>query len=126
MNATLTAGTIIVTLALLAYSIAVLNEQVRNVLTKTTLYFLTLGIILDIAATSLMILGSTNSPFTFHGFIGYSALLAMLIDAILIWRTYLNAGTSVRLSRSLHLYSRFAYSWWVIVYITGGVLVAMK
>ena len=92
MNATLIAGSIVVTLALAAYSVAILTEQIKKVLTVTTLIFITIGIILDIAATLLMILGSPNAPFTLHGFVGYSALAVMLIDAIWIWRSYKKFG----------------------------------
>jgi uncharacterized repeat protein (TIGR03987 family) len=126
MNSLLVAGSIIVTLALAFYSIGILSEQVQKKITKRILLFLTAGIVSDFAATILMILGSTNSPFTFHGFIGYSALLVMVIDASLIWRSYLKNGPGSTPTRSLHLYSRYAYSWWVIVYITGGLLVILK
>jgi len=73
-----------------------------------------------------MILGSTNSPFTLHGFLGYSALLAMLIDVIMIWSFYKRNGSKIEVPRKLHRYTLYAYSWWVIAYITGSLLVMMK
>lgn len=126
MNPLLIAGSIIVTAALVAYSIAVITEQVKKIINRTTLIFLTAGIILDITATLFMIIGSPNSPFTLHGFLGYSALAAMLTDSILIWRTSLKDGVNAQVKKSLHIYSRYAYLWWVVAYITGGLLVAMK
>lgn len=126
MNPLLIAGSIIVTAALASYSIAIITEQVKKSLGRTTLIFITAGILLDIAATLFMIIGSPNSPFTLHGFLGYSALAVMLIDSILIWRSYLQNGLNSTLSKSLHLYSRYAYLWWVVAYITGGLLVALK
>lgn len=126
MNPLLIAGSIIVTAALAAYSIAIITEQVKKIINSTTMIFITAGIVLDIAATVCMIIGSPNSPFTFHGFLGYSALLVMLIDAILIWRTYLSEGINSKASKFLHLYSRYAYLWWVVAYITGALLVALK
>jgi len=120
------AGTMIVTAALISYTIAIINEQRKHRVTNRVLTFLTLGVVLDITATICMIMGSTNTPFSFHGFLGYSALAAMLTDAILLWRFRLKKGDPQEVTRSLHLYSRLAYSWWVIAYITGGLIVFLK
>jgi hypothetical protein len=126
MNAILIAGSVIVTLALTAYTVAIVTEQRKKIISRTVLFFLTLGISLDIIATVLMIAGSPNSPFTFHGFIGYSALTVMLIETFIVWRSYVRNGLNSMLSEVAHQYSRYAYSWWVIAYITGGLLVALK
>ena len=123
MNISILVGTITVTAALLAYSIAVLTEQFKKKINKVVLIFLTLGIILDITATSFMIYGSSNSAFTLHGMLGYSALLAMLIDAYLIWKNYLKVGENIK--NSIHVYSLVAYLWWIVAFITGGLLVAL-
>jgi len=126
MNSLLLTGSIIVTFALIAYSIGVLTEQRKRKITRNVLLFISIGIILDITATLFMIIGSPNSAFTFHGLLGYSALAVMLIDVFLIWKLKLAAGINAEVPRGLHLYSRYAYSWWVIAYITGGLLVALK
>ena len=123
MKTSILIGSITVTAALLSYSIAVITEQIKKKINKTVLVFLTLGIILDITATSFMIFGSSNSPFTLHGLVGYSALLAMLIDTYLIWKNYLQFGENIK--SSIHRYSLMAYIWWVIAFITGGLLVAL-
>ena len=116
----------VVTLALISYSIGVITEQRKRKLVKAVLIFVTTGIILDIIATICMIIGSTNSPFTIHGFLGYSALVAMLIDVILIWKFYTQNGSEVSVPVRLHRYTLYAYLWWVIAYITGSMLVMMK
>ncbi len=126
MNSLLLTGSIIVTFALIAYSIGILSEQRKKKVTRTVLLFISIGIILDITATLFMIIGSSNSPFTFHGLLGYSALAVMLIDVFLIWKLKLGAGFNAEVPRGLHLYSRYAYSWWVIAYITGGLLIVLK
>ena len=118
-------GAFIVTLALISYSIAVFKERRKKQITKKILTFLTIGIILDITATACMIIGSTKSPFTLHGSLGYSALTLMLIDTILIWRFYKN-DTNLVVPKGLHIYTSIAYSWWIIAYITGSLLVMMK
>ena len=126
MNTLLIIGTSIVILALIAYSIGIIKEQITHTLSKKVMSFLTAGIILDITATTFMILGSSNDPFTIHGFIGYLALAVMLIDVILVWRIRISKGADARVPRSLHLYSRYAYAYWVIAFITGGLMVAIK
>jgi hypothetical protein len=124
MNTLSTIGAGIVTLALISYSIGIITEQVKKTLIPRVLIFITIGVTLDITATVFMILGSRNSPFTVHGFIGYSALLVMIIELTRIWRTYQKKGLNAEIPLSVHLYSRYAYIWWVVAYITGS-LIAM-
>jgi uncharacterized protein with PQ loop repeat len=122
MNSTLIAGTIIVTFALISYSIGVITEQRKHSITRFVLIFLTVGIILDITSTIVMIIGSSNIPITFHGCLGYSALTVMLVDIICIWKLKFKHVDTV--PRKLHLYTRIAYAWWVIAYVAGS-LIAM-
>jgi uncharacterized membrane protein len=126
MNPTLLAGTIIVHLALISYTLFIINEHKHKKATGKTLFFLTAGIILDITATVCMIIGSPNSPFTIHGFVGYSSLTGMLIDTILIWKHKSNKGADVAISDKLNLYTKIAYCWWLVAFITGAVIVITK
>ena len=124
MNTLSITGATIVTLALISYSIGIISEQVKRMIIPRVLVFITLGVVLDVTATIFMILGSKNSPFTAHGFIGYSALFVMLIELVKLWRTYNKLGMNAAVPKGLHLFSRYAYIWWVIAYITGS-LIAM-
>ena len=126
MKLILIIGAIIVTLALISYSIAIITEQRKKVITPFILTFLTIGISLDIIATACMIIGSENSPFTLHGLLGYSALAFMLVDTYMIWQFKIKNGYNVVVSKGIHLYSRIAYLWWVAAYITGSMIVALK
>lgn len=119
-------GSMVVTLALVFYSIGFAKEQRHKLVTSRILLFFTIGVILDISATILMILGSTKGGLTFHGFIGYSSLLGMSIDTILLWRYNLKNGPQKPICRSLNIYTRCAYIWWVAAFITGGLLVALR
>ncbi len=119
-------GSMVVTLALVLYSIGFIKEQRHKLVTSGVLLFFTIGVIFDISATILMILGSTKGMLTFHGFIGYSSLLGMSTDTFLLWRYNLKHGTEMKVSKSLHIYSRIAYTWWVAAFITGGLLVALR
>ncbi|PIF05145.1 MAG: hypothetical protein CSA36_08250 [Draconibacterium sp.] len=126
MNLLLRIGTTVVFFALASYSVAILTEQRRKIISKRVLLFLTLGVMLDITATTFMVLGSSKGFLTLHGIIGYSSLLAMFIDAMLIWRLKMHQGINAPAPRKLHLYSRYAYIWWIIAFITGGLLVAFR
>jgi hypothetical protein len=119
-------GASIVIIALLSYSLSIITEQRKKLVTPFVLRFLTIGIVLDITATTFMIIGSTNSAFSLHGILGYSSLSAMLIDTIFIWRFHLTTKAGTIVPKVLHLYSRFAYAWWVIAFITGLMLVVFR
>lgn len=119
-------GSMVVTVALIFYSIGFGKEQRRRKVTSQVLLFFTIGVTLDITATILMIIGSSKGMLTLHGFIGYSSLLGMLTDTYLLWRHNLKNGPSAMVTKRLHIYSRIAYIWWIIAYITGGLLVAIS
>jgi len=126
MNATLVLGTRIVVFALLSYTIAFVIEQRKTRITRAVLTFQCTGLVLDISATALMILGSGSTPLSFHGFIGYSALVIMIVKTLLFWRHYKKHGVSGKVGKSLHWYSRVAYVWWVVAFILGGLIVFLK
>lgn len=120
MNIYTLIGSITISAALIAYSIAIITEQRKKKINKVVLVFLTLAVVLDVTATACMILGSSNSAFTLHGAIGYSALFAMLIDLYLIWKNYLKVGEVI--SKAVHRYTLIAYIWWIVAYVTGTAL----
>ena len=126
MNPLSRTGATIVVFALLSYTIAVVGEQRRHRLAPQVLAFLTVGVLLDVTATIFMILGSSKGAFTLHGVLGYSSLAAMIVDTGLMWRLATSAGPNAGVPRSLHLYTRVAYLWWVAAFVTGGLLVAMR
>lgn len=126
MNAISMTGATIVVFAMISYSIAVITEQKQRRVTKFILRFLTAGVVLDIIATTFMIIGSSRGAFTLHGILGYSSLAAMLIDTVLIWRFYKSNGTGTRVISTLHNYTRIAYGWWIAAFITGILLVATR
>jgi hypothetical protein len=119
-------ASLIVTLALVFYSIGFSKESKRKLITGKVLMFYTIGVCLDITATILMIIGSSKGMLTVHGMIGYSSLLGMLTDTILLWNHNRKKGPDTEVNRGLHIYSRIAFAWWVIAYITGGLLVAIS
>jgi hypothetical protein len=125
MNSTLQTGMSIVFLALIFYSIFIRKEIKTRLVSSRLLLFLSLGLFFDITATAFMIFGSLNSPFTLHGFIGYSALTVMFIDTALLWRIRLLMGNNTTIPKNLHNYSIYAYAWWVVAFISGGIIAMM-
>jgi hypothetical protein len=123
MKPILMIGTSIVNLALLSYTIFIILEIKHRKVSRRVLSFLTIGVILDLTATICMVVGSSKGIFTLHGVIGYSSLTAMSIDAILIWKLRSKSGLNIEIPKATHVYSVIAYSWWVIAYITGALLV---
>ena len=126
MKTILIFGTTIVNLALIFYSIGIIKEQITHIISKKVLVFVSIGLLFDITATILMIIGSENPAFTAHGLLGYSSLTGMLIDAALLWRLRLRNGLNFRVPAGLHWYTRIAYMWWLAAYITGALIVFLK
>ena len=122
MSPILIAGTVIVNLALLSYAIGVASEQRSRRVSSATLNWLRLGVALDITATACMIAGSSSGPFTFHGLLGFSSLAAMIAETGFAWRHRAALGNEP-VPSWLHRYSRIAFGWWVVAYITGAALV---
>ena len=67
MKPVLLVGTTIVNAALIAYSVAIISEQHKKLVSKRVLAFLSIGVLFDIIATCCMIIGSSRSAFTIHG-----------------------------------------------------------
>jgi len=123
MNILSVIGSFIITFSLLSYGIGVISVMRFGFVTRSVLLFLTIGLILDIIAIWFMIAGSENSPFNLHGILGYTALLTMFVNVILLWKEFrakgLNAGISLKIVR----YTKFAYLWWLIIYFLGSVMI---
>ncbi len=126
MKPILIAGTTIVNLALISYTLFIYSERKTRKGSDKVLMFLTIGIILDATATICMIIGSSRPPFSIHGILGYSALAGMLADGFIIWKNRLRNGKESPLSTTLHKYSLIAYFWWIAAYITGALLVMLR
>ena len=125
MDPILRTAVIIVHAALLSYTVGVVLEQRSRRASRAVVSWLTVGVVCDVVATLGMIFGSTRGLLTLHGVLGYSALLGMTVDTARIWRHRLAHGDEI-VPRGLPLFSRFAYLWWVVAYVTGAALVALE
>jgi len=113
------AGIFFVHIALILYTLFIIFENRKQKTTKSVLVFITLAVIFDIAATTCMMIGTTRTYFTFHGILGYTGLLLMITDTVLLWNYKLKYGAEILISNSLNLFSKIAYIWWIIAFITG-------
>lgn len=126
MNSLSIVGAFIMTLSLLAYGIGSISLSRFRIIGSIVLIFLSLGIVFDIAAIVLMVLGAKGTPFTLHGLLGYSAFLMMLSDTIWAWYLYFKHGIDSPINNKYHWFARFAYLWWVVAYLTGSLIVLWR
>jgi hypothetical protein len=121
MNPFLYCGVLFASIALVFYSMFFWKTRRVKEIVRTNCINQTIGLGFDISGTILMIIGSKNIPLTVHGILGYSALLAMIIETIFIWRVYKN---KIEKTKAISIYSYISYAWWICAYIAGG-LIAM-
>ena len=114
----------IVTLALIAYTVGTVAQQRSRSIGGAVVGFLTLGVVLDIVATIFMILGS-GKVMSLHGLLGYTALAGMLIEVVIAWRWRMRRGEAP-ITGGMALYSKVAYLYWVIAFLSGGLLVGIS
>lgn len=117
------AGVSIVVLALVCYTIGTAAHQREHKVTSRVIRFLSLGLLLDVVATTCMVMGTTSKGVTLHAVLGFSALFGMTLETFLAWR-HRSAHGERPVSDRLALYSRIAYAYWVIAFVSGGMLVA--
>ncbi len=126
MNPISMIGAFLITFSLLSFGYGINLLQRFKRAKKGVLWFLSIGLLLDVSAIFCMILGSRNSLFTLHGLLGYLAALLMFIDLVLVWMFYRKRGVGIQIDKSLYWYSGLAYGFWVVVYIVGLLLVILK
>lgn len=122
MSYVIVAGVLLIHFAFIFYTVFILKEHKYKRATNGLLLFITLAVSFDISATVCMMIGTTKEYFTLHGSLGYSALLIMIIDTILIWKHKINYGSEEHFSSNLNKYSKFAYIIWIIAFATGEYL----
>ncbi len=126
MSPILTAGVSIVNLALLSYTISIIILIRKKNIGKSYLSFLTIGVLFDITATICMIIASGNKGITFHGLLGYSALLGMIIDLFLSYRFSIKSVTKQTVNPAFKTATILIYTYWIVAFITGAIIVMIK
>lgn len=126
MNPLAIIGAFVITLSFLAYGIGNISLVRFKIVGRIVVGFLSVGVVLDIAAIVLMTLGSKGSPFTMHGFLGVTAFLVMLVNAVWSWRMFLVYGCDCKARKNHIIYAKAAYLFWVVAYFTGSLIVIWR
>ena len=113
MNSTVT---IIITLALVFYSIGVWSERIAGKLKPWHLAFFVLGFICDTWGTGAMFDFVGGMTFDIHGITGVVAILLMLIHAI--WATIVLIRKDERAISNFHRFSIAVWVIWLIPYLS--------
>ena len=107
---------IIITLALIFYSIGVWSERIAGRLKPWHLAFFWLGLICDTWGTGLMMEMSGGLTFDLHGTTGLIAIILMLIHAV--WASIVLIRKDERWIRNFHRFSVAVWVIWLIPYFS--------
>jgi uncharacterized repeat protein (TIGR03987 family) len=112
--------TVIITLALVFYSIGVWSERIQGRLKPWHLIFFWLGLICDTWGTGLMLEMAGGLTFDIHGITGVVAILLMLIHAI--WATSALIRKDEKVLMKFHKFSVLVWFIWLIPYFSPMIL----
>ena len=107
---------IIITLALVFYSIGVWSERIAGQLKPWHLAFFWLGLIFDTWGTGMMMEMAGGLSFDLHGTTGLVAIVLMLIHAV--WATIVLVRKDEVMINNFHKFSVFVWFIWLIPYFS--------
>lgn len=110
---------VIITLALIFYSIGTWAERLQRVLKGWHIVFFLLGLIADTTGTgimSAMVRDSGESNF-WHAFTGLAAIILMAFHALWAIRTYWKGSEKAK--QNFSRFSILVWAFWLIPYILG-------
>ena len=116
MSGTATIPFIIITLALVFYSIGVWSERIAGKLKSWHLAFFWLGLVFDTWGTGLMLDMAGGLTFDIHGVTGFIAILLMLIHAV--WATIVLIRKDEKMINNFHKFSVVVWFIWLIPYFS--------
>ncbi len=106
---------IIISLALVFYSIGVWSERLQGRLEAWHLAFFWLGLACDTWGTGLMFELAGGVMINIHGVTGMVAILLMMVHAV--WASLVLVRKDERAIRSFHRFSLFVWCIWLIPYL---------
>ena len=109
-------ATIIITLALVFYSIGVWSERIQGRLKPWHLVFFVLGLICDTVGTGMMIEMAGGLTFDIHGVTGVIAIVLMLIHAA--WAFVVLLRKDEKMITNFHKFSLVVWFIWLIPYFS--------
>ena len=107
---------IVITLALVFYSIGVWSERIQGRLKPWHLVFFWFGLICDTVGTGMMLEMAGGLTFDIHGITGVVAIMLMLIHAI--WATIALIRKDERVLTNFHKFSVIVWVIWLIPYLS--------
>ena len=109
-------ATIIITSALILYSIGVWSERIAGRLKPWHLVFFVLGLICDTWGTGMMFEYVGGMAFDIHGITGLIAILLMLIHAV--WALVVLVRKDEKAIRNFHKFSVIVWLIWLVPYFS--------
>jgi len=111
---------IIISLALVFYTIGVWSERIQGRLKPWHLVFFYLGLVCDTWGTGLMIEMAGGLTTDIHGVTGVLAILLMMIHAI--WATVVLIKKDEKAIKNFHKFSLVVWFIWLIPYLSPMVI----
>jgi uncharacterized repeat protein (TIGR03987 family) len=105
-------ATVLITLALVCYSVGVWSERVAGRLKGWHLFFFWVGLTFDTTGTGIMFDMAGEIGSDIHSVTGIAAIHA-------IWATVVLLRKNAKLITSFHRFSIIVWSIWLIPYLTG-------
>jgi uncharacterized repeat protein (TIGR03987 family) len=109
-------ATVVITLALVFYSIGVWSERFAGRLKRWHLVFFWLGLVCDTVGTGMMVEMAGGLTFDVHGVTGVLAIVLMLVHAV--WATVVLARRDERWITSFHRFSVAVWAIWLVPYFS--------
>ena len=117
MTSELVVSTILISLALVFYSIGVWSERIAGRLKKWHLVFFWGGSVFDTTGTGIMFEMAGGIGADIHSVTGVVAILLMLFHAV--WATTVLVLRNEKAINNFHYFSVFVWAVWLIPYFTG-------
>jgi len=117
MTGTMIIATVLISLALVFYSIGVWAERLAGRLKGWHLIFFWCGLIFDTVGTAMMMEFAGGITFDIHGATGALAILLMVIHAV--WATVVLLRKDEQAILNFHKFSVIVWAIWLVPYLTG-------
>ncbi len=111
---------VLITLALICYSIGVWSEKIQGSLRAKHLIFFWLGFIFDSSSTMIMGAISHSSSVNLHSISGIAAILLMFLHAV--WASIVLLSGKDEKKRKFSRFSILVWCLWLVPYSTGAVM----
>jgi uncharacterized repeat protein (TIGR03987 family) len=117
MTGNLLIATVLISLALVFYSIGVWSERLAGRLKSWHLIFFWTGLVFDTTGTGIMFEMAGRIGADIHSLTGIIAIVLMLVHAV--WATVVLVCRDEKAIRNFHYFSVFVWAIWLIPYFTG-------